>query len=203
VYEFRWRLAFGPQQQTCVEFRFRSYPETLSENGAMSIRRLAILTIALLLLTSVTSSVFAQPGRFNNQPPPRDPAFDRGNPVGGLCCGGLVMLIPLLMALWVFNDAGNYGMNQVGWAALTFFFGLLGLVIYFVVRSSANSPSSRPRPRRRERRYDEDYDEDEDRPRRRRRRQRDDDDDERPRNRRDRDDDDIRRRDRWERDADY
>lgn len=148
----------------------------------MSIRHGLILAFTLLLLTVSAEDVFAQPGRQFGPPPQQQQ--QNNSPLGGLCCLGIAFLVPLVLAIWVFNDAASYGMSQIGWAALVFFFGLIGLVIYLVVRSSA------AQPRRRSYDDEDDYD---DRPRRpRRRRPRDADDDE-PR----------RRREDWERDADY
>lgn len=165
----------------------------------MSIPRVTYWALALFFLTGELSFVFAQ-RNFNGG----GAGGGDFNPASMICCAGFSFIIPLCLAIWVFNDAANYGMNQFGWAALTFFFGLIGLVIYIVVRSNAgNQRSVRTRPRRPTRRYDDedDYDDDYDRPRRRRP----DDDDDRPRGGgRDRKkDDDIRRRDQWERDADY
>ena len=55
--------------------------------------------------------------------------------IGGLLVSLLVFLVWVALAYWVYQDANKRNMdNAVLWAAITFLLGLIGLVIYLVVR---------------------------------------------------------------------
>ena len=57
---------------------------------------------------------------------------------GGIgCLFGLVMLgIWIAITVWAYRDAQARGENGVLWAVIVFFLGLIGLVIWLVVRSN-------------------------------------------------------------------
>jgi hypothetical protein len=72
---------------------------------------------------------------------------------GGLfsCICGLIWLaVEIGIAYWVYNDAKKRGNpNAILWAVLTFFFTLLGLILYFLIgrnqgTSAGGTPPSTP-----------------------------------------------------------
>ena len=55
--------------------------------------------------------------------------------IGGLLVSLLFFVVWVALAYWVYKDANKRNMdNAVLWAAITFLLGLIGLVIYLVVR---------------------------------------------------------------------
>ena len=56
--------------------------------------------------------------------------------VGGLFCGIILVLfiVSILIAIWVYRDAEKRGMSGVLWLIVVLVAGLIGLIIYFVVR---------------------------------------------------------------------
>ncbi|MDH7564344.1 MAG: hypothetical protein QHH24_05640 [Candidatus Bathyarchaeota archaeon] len=69
---------------------------------------------------------------------------------GGL---GLFCLIPLiwfiiaiLLCIWVYRDAESRGMNGVLWLIIVLIAGILGLIIYLIVRKDKRSSSGAPPP---------------------------------------------------------
>jgi hypothetical protein len=55
--------------------------------------------------------------------------------------GGLLCLIPvvwfiiaILLCVWVYRDAQSRGMNGALWLIIVLLFGLLGLIVYLIVR---------------------------------------------------------------------
>ena len=56
--------------------------------------------------------------------------------LGGLCC--FIILIPwiifIIIAIWVYRDAESRGMSGVLWLIICIILGLIGLIIYLVVR---------------------------------------------------------------------
>lgn len=57
---------------------------------------------------------------------------------GGIgCLFGLVMLgVWIAITVWTYRDAQARGENGVLWAVIVFFLGLIGLVIWLIVRSN-------------------------------------------------------------------
>jgi hypothetical protein len=96
------------------------------------------LAVLCLTLLSGPAVAMAQQPEF-----PLDPE-DAGAAAGaGACaCGGVAIFIMLAVAVvwifvlvWVYRDATARGMeNAVIWVLLTFFLGLIGLVVYLIVR---------------------------------------------------------------------
>ena len=57
-----------------------------------------------------------------------------GGGIVSCICGLLGLAIAVGAAYWVYNDAKKRGNpNAVLWAVLTFFFTLIGLILYFVI----------------------------------------------------------------------
>ena len=99
---------------------------------------------SLLFLSAAT--LFAQE---TPTPTPEDTASPSAAAVAGLAaCGMGMLLIPIIclainiaLMIWVGKDAKARGMeNHVLWMVLTFFTGLIGLIIYLLVRPKTNIP---------------------------------------------------------------
>jgi hypothetical protein len=92
----------------------------------------AILLLAMLTFATVAMSVAAQDEVTDDDLSmnPMDIAL------GGLCC--IIILIPfiigLVIAIWVYKDASKRGMSGALWLIIVILFGLLGLIIYLIVR---------------------------------------------------------------------
>ena len=66
---------------------------------------------------------------------------------------GLVCLIPLiwfiiaiLLCIWVYRDAERRGMNGVLWLIIVLIAGLIGLIIYLIVRKDKSTGGAPPPP---------------------------------------------------------
>lgn len=67
-------------------------------------------------------------------------------------CAGVMMAVPIVMlaisiiiAIWIYKDATRRGNPQAAiWALLGFFFGVIGLVVYLVVRKNQMTPPPPP-----------------------------------------------------------
>jgi heme/copper-type cytochrome/quinol oxidase subunit 2 len=66
---------------------------------------------------------------------------------------GLLCLIPLvwfiigiLLCIWVYRDAERRGMNGVLWLIIVLIAGLIGLIIYLIVRKDKTSGQAAPPP---------------------------------------------------------
>jgi FtsH-binding integral membrane protein len=67
--------------------------------------------------------------------------------------GGIVCLIPvvwfivgLLLCIWVYRDAESRGMGGALWLIIVLIAGIIGLIIYLVVRKDKKSEASPPPP---------------------------------------------------------
>lgn len=65
--------------------------------------------------------------------------------------GGLFCLIPLvwfviaiLLCIWVYRDAESRGMNGVLWLIVVLIAGLIGLIIYLIIRKDKPTSQSGP-----------------------------------------------------------
>jgi membrane protease YdiL (CAAX protease family) len=58
--------------------------------------------------------------------------------IGALTCGivAVIWIVWLVLAIWVYKDAEKRGMSGILWALIVFFLGIIGLIIYLVIRSS-------------------------------------------------------------------
>ena len=57
-------------------------------------------------------------------------------------CGiaGLLTILWIVLGIWVYRDAGKRGMSGILWFLIVFFLGIIGLIIYFVVRKPIVQP---------------------------------------------------------------
>jgi putative membrane protein len=67
--------------------------------------------------------------------------------------GFLCLLIPIvwfiiaiLLAIWVYRDAESRGMNGVMWLIILFIAGIIGLIIYLIVRKDKTGSKAPPPP---------------------------------------------------------
>ena len=58
----------------------------------------------------------------------------------GLLCPLIWFIIAILIAIWVYKDAESRGMSGALWLIIVIIAGLIGLIIYFVVRKPRVGP---------------------------------------------------------------
>jgi len=75
------------------------------------------------------------------------------HPMGWLLFGGLLVLVPLLwfiigilLCVWVYRDAQKRGMSGILWLIIVLIGGLLGLIIYLIVRKDEKMAPAAPQP---------------------------------------------------------
>jgi heme/copper-type cytochrome/quinol oxidase subunit 2 len=67
----------------------------------------------------------------------------------GLLCLAIPIvwfIIAILLCIWVYRDAESRGMNGVLWLIIVLIAGLLGLIIYLIVRKDKTSATQPPPP---------------------------------------------------------
>jgi hypothetical protein len=77
-------------------------------------------------------------------------------PVGQLewvALGGIMCLLPIvwfiiaiLLCIWVYRDAESRGMGGALWLIIVLISGIIGLIIYLVVRKEKKSGATQPPP---------------------------------------------------------
>ena len=65
-------------------------------------------------------------------------------PVCGLLCA--ISLIWLVVGIFVYKDAESRGMSGIAWLLVAFLFGLIGIIIYLVVRGDLPRRYAYPPP---------------------------------------------------------
>jgi heme/copper-type cytochrome/quinol oxidase subunit 2 len=65
----------------------------------------------------------------------------------------LILLVPIvwfviaiLLCIWVYRDAESRGMNGVLWLIIVLIAGIIGLIIYLVIRKEKSSVAQPPPP---------------------------------------------------------
>lgn len=99
--------------------------------------------VAAIALSLPTAAAWAQP---------TTPAEEQATRMACGACAGVAMAIPLIalaisiiIAIWIHRDATARGNPQATlWAVLGFLFGIVGLVVYLVVRNQAKTPPPPP-----------------------------------------------------------
>jgi len=67
--------------------------------------------------------------------------------VGLLCLVPLIwFIIAILLCIWVYRDAESRGMSGVLWLIIVLIAGLIGLIIYLIVRKEKRSTPAAPPP---------------------------------------------------------
>jgi hypothetical protein len=96
------------------------HPLTRSDK---SLRLILLSLIAMLLLAAPMGAAFAQD--------------DDGGVAGAaltLVCAGILFLVNIAILVWVYQDANKRGTNGCLWAIVVFFLGLIGLILYILLR---------------------------------------------------------------------
>ena len=105
-----------------------------------NLKKLSIIGLACVLM-SITITGLA--GAYD--PYYYDTTVDEGLlfGIGSLTCGIIIVIwivVWLVLAIWVYKDAEKHSMSGILWALIVFFLGLIGLIIYLVIRSSHKGP---------------------------------------------------------------
>jgi len=67
--------------------------------------------------------------------------------LGAFCFIPIVwFIISILLCIWVYKDAESRGMNAVMWLIVVLIGGIIGVIIYLVVRKEKGAPPSAPQP---------------------------------------------------------
>ncbi len=99
------------------------------------IKKLLMIVIGIIIFSIVISPTVAAYNPYG--------FYDYGLFSGVMCIIYLIFLIVwLIVAIWAYKDANKRSMNGTLWAFVVFFLGLIGLIIYFVVRSGHNGKQS-------------------------------------------------------------
>jgi len=62
---------------------------------------------------------------------------------GIFCCIPLIwFIIGVLLCVWVYRDAQSRGMEAALWLLIVLITGILGLIVYLIVREEKKPPSS-------------------------------------------------------------
>ncbi len=77
----------------------------------------------------------------------RDVQLDVGLAIGGIICAIYVvwLVVAILLCVWVYRDAQRRGMNGALWLIVVIITGIIGLIIYLIVRkdkTAAAKPSA-------------------------------------------------------------
>ena len=78
------------------------------------------LTLGLILLLLFIPTAAAQ--------------FEYAFCVGGFLCPVIWLVISILIMIWVYRDAEARGSSGILWLIIVFFLGIIGLIIWLVVR---------------------------------------------------------------------
>lgn len=108
----------------------------------MDTKRILLISMLVLgLCMSLATTAAAQ------DPDPDDVVW------WAFCCWGGSFILPIVMfivfiliAVWVYKDANSRGMSGVLWLLICIFLGLIGLIIYLIVRRSHPPMGSAPPP---------------------------------------------------------
>lgn len=65
----------------------------------------------------------------------------KANPAAALLGGGLcfvfwiaALVVAILLMIWIYKDAKSRGQNAILWLILTFFFGIIAVVVWLIIR---------------------------------------------------------------------
>jgi hypothetical protein len=102
------------------------------------LKKISIIGLAFLLLSILMTAMVSAYYEYDYTPV--DEGFFLG--LSALICGIIVVIwiVWLVLAIWVYKDAESRGMSGALWALIVFFLGLIGLIIYILVRSSSTGP---------------------------------------------------------------
>lgn len=99
-------------------------------------KRLGKVLVTILLLTMLTFAAVGMSVAAQDDETTDDDFGLAGLALGGMCC--MIMLIPfiigILIAVWVYKDATKRGMSGALWLIIVILLGIIGLIIYLIVR---------------------------------------------------------------------
>jgi len=65
--------------------------------------------------------------------------------LGGLCLIPIIwFVVAILLCVWVYRDAESRGMSGVLWLIVVILTGIIGLIIYLIVRKEKAPPAAAP-----------------------------------------------------------
>jgi ABC-type transport system involved in multi-copper enzyme maturation permease subunit len=104
--------------------------------------KLRILLASVLLITALSTIASAADYPSWNFTNPADAGAFMGMAMATCLIFGIVWFIVwILVAIWVYKDAQKHGKNGVLWLIIVILLGLIGLIIYLVVRGEKVAPS--------------------------------------------------------------
>ena len=114
----------------------------------MLFQKMRPFIVAFFLLMLLCSTALAQQPANN---PPVDDNQAQANGAAGLAAGGfacvcalivvaVVFAINIAILVWVYKDAQARGAEPMLWLVLVFFTGLIGLIIWLIVRPPLREP---------------------------------------------------------------
>jgi hypothetical protein len=98
------------------------------------IKKLSIIALASIVLSLAISSLA---GAYDYSYSSYDEAAFLGFGLVMCVLYLIILVVWIIVAIWAYKDAEKRGMNGLLWALVVFFLGLIGLIIYIVVRSGA------------------------------------------------------------------
>ena len=108
-----------------------------------SIKYLILLAGVVLLGAVLTiPSIASNPWDYWNTTSPEDAGAIAGIAFATCAIFALIwFIIWILVAIWVYKDAQKHGKNGVLWLIVVILLGIIGLIIYLVVRGEKTEPS--------------------------------------------------------------
>jgi predicted nucleic acid-binding Zn ribbon protein len=104
-----------------------------------SIKLAILLAGVLLIIASSTLAGASNPWNFTN---PSDAGAFMGVAIATCAIFTLIwFVIWILVAIWVYKDAEKHGKNGVLWLIIVILLGIIGLIIYLVVRGEKTAPT--------------------------------------------------------------
>jgi predicted nucleic acid-binding Zn ribbon protein len=102
---------------------------------------LKILLAGVLLITTLSTIASAADYSWNYTNPADAGAFMGMAMATCLIFAIIWFVVWILIAIWVYKDAEKRGKNGVLWLIIVILLGLIGLIIYLVVRGEKSAPS--------------------------------------------------------------
>jgi len=103
--------------------------------------KLGILLAGALLITALSTIASAADYPWNYTNPAAAGAFMGMAALTCFIFGIIWFVVWILVAIWVYKDAEKRGKNGVLWLIIVILLGLIGLIIYLVVRGEKTAPA--------------------------------------------------------------
>lgn len=102
----------------------------------MHVKKLGAFALAMLLVLGFASLALAQPSPEDQT----NAAVGGGVLIAGCICFLVILAINIAILVWVYKDAQARGAEPMLWLILVFFTGLIGLIIWLIVRPPLREP---------------------------------------------------------------